>query len=310
MEIHVHEDIVDHITGEIGKAGDLAAIIDGHRRVECLAAEIADVNWISVLPKQRMLGAKFSDGIAANAGNADDLAPVVDGGGGAIRIRRKRRELLNLVLSRAVDDGFELENLRECAGGIVDGVLGPADNLIQIIYARGKTVGTAEGGELGLRSLGLGAYRRRPCDTSAKRIGRWRRRVAGGTARGGFAPPSTAVSAAPRRDAERGGANATASLRQETHRRNRFADEPHRSSRRIRLCASIQRCDSEDVSPHSYTNPGASRAGNQLCQKTNTCFGCVFVHRTTGRGRWRFWRLARRAELRKLRAIHIGERFR
>ena len=92
MEIHVHEDIIDHVTGEIGKAGDLAAIKDGHRRVVCFAAEIADVDWISVLPEQRMLGAKFSDGIATNAGNADDLALVVDGGGGTIRIRRKRRK--------------------------------------------------------------------------------------------------------------------------------------------------------------------------------------------------------------------------
>ena len=63
--------------------------------------------------------AERSNGSVASSGNADDLAAVIDRCGGAVRIRNaaldESRKLRDLGHSGSVDDGEELEHLRQYA---------------------------------------------------------------------------------------------------------------------------------------------------------------------------------------------------
>jgi len=145
VEIHVGEDAVNHVAGEIGKAGNLPAIVDGHRRVESAAAEVANVDRLAVLPKESVLRTECSDGDVAEAGNSDDLAAIVDCRGGAIGIDVERRKLLDLAGCRTVNHGFELEHLWKTASGIVNCVFRPADREALAIDAGGESIVAAEG---------------------------------------------------------------------------------------------------------------------------------------------------------------------
>src|SRR5215472_8165242 len=59
------------VTREIGKAGDVTAVVDSCGRVPCHAAQVADVGGYAVLPDYGASGAESSHRAIANAGASD-----------------------------------------------------------------------------------------------------------------------------------------------------------------------------------------------------------------------------------------------
>ena len=90
-----------------------------------------------------MLGAERADRGPADAGDADDLALVVDPHGRLVRLSVERRQLHDLAV-RLPEDRPELADLREVAGRIVGGGLRPSDDLTEVVDAGGKAVAPAE----------------------------------------------------------------------------------------------------------------------------------------------------------------------
>src|SRR5437773_785906 len=111
---------------------DLSAIVDVVRvdqkwRAGC--SEGIEVGHDAVFPDHSVSGAESSKGPITSSRDADYLPPVIDGRRGGSGIAGKRRELLDLSLSRLPDDGPELQDLGSHAGRIVGRVLRPSNHL-------------------------------------------------------------------------------------------------------------------------------------------------------------------------------------
>src|SRR5579863_735371 len=145
---------VDHVVRAVVKPHDYAVVVDGRWRIPSVAAEIAEVDWHGVLPQDRVNGAVCADGEVTGAGNADNLAEIIDGGRGSIWVAGVRRELPDVPAARKIavpDNRFELQELSSgvVAGGIVNFVFGPADNLAKVVVTCTDGVVAAEARQLG-----------------------------------------------------------------------------------------------------------------------------------------------------------------
>src|ERR1044071_2605404 len=86
--------------GRVTESDDIAARIDGHRRVPEITAEIPDVGGHAVVPEQGMARASASDGHVAVSGNPNHFAAVVDCRSGRGRVGTEGRQLLLRALLR------------------------------------------------------------------------------------------------------------------------------------------------------------------------------------------------------------------
>src|SRR5512142_363485 len=102
-----------------------------------MSAEVTDIGRNAILPEHGMSGADTSDGDAASTRDADNLAQIIDGRGGADGIAGQRRQFLHSAV-RLPDDRPELQNL-ECriARRIMNTILRPANDLAAIVRPGG-----------------------------------------------------------------------------------------------------------------------------------------------------------------------------
>ena len=139
--------VVGIVAGLTGKADDVTPFIDRHRRVPRRTSQIADVRHRVAFPEHGMRGGEASDRLVASARDANDLAPVVDRGGGAGGVTGEGRELPDRVASRPPEDGPKLQDLGRDAGRVMHRVFRPPDHLTPVVGAGGEAVVASQRGE-------------------------------------------------------------------------------------------------------------------------------------------------------------------
>ena len=136
----------DH-AARVRKSHDVARVIDVHRRVPGVAAQVADVDDDVVLPQHRVARGELADRDIAVAGNTDNLAPIVDPRRGRGGITGQRPQLVHRALLRVPHDRAELELLRRVARRIEHRRLGPTDHLPGAVNAGRKSLIAAQRGQ-------------------------------------------------------------------------------------------------------------------------------------------------------------------
>jgi hypothetical protein len=103
--------------------------------------EVAKISDPTVFPKHGMLGRMSSDGLVANARNADNLTIVIDRGGSSGSVARDQRKVVDLIWrTQSPYRWAKLEDLGAATRGVMNAILRPPDYLTQVIGAGSKTV--------------------------------------------------------------------------------------------------------------------------------------------------------------------------
>ena len=136
------------VAGRAGKADDIAALIDGSRRIPEFSAQIAKIGRSAVLPEDGVLGGVPPDRLIADTRDTDGLSRIVDRGRGAGGVASDKREFVDPVMPVGVpEDRAKLQDLGRDASVIVAGILRPTDHDTRVICSGGKAVISTEGGK-------------------------------------------------------------------------------------------------------------------------------------------------------------------
>src|SRR5262249_3712491 len=123
-----------------GKAYDVAAFIDGHRRVPKPDSEVADVDNLAVIPQHCVFGGVSADGLVADACYSHDLSTVINSRRGSAGVAGDQWELLDLICIGTPHHWTELEHLCSHACRIVDTILRPSDDAAPVVSAGGEAI--------------------------------------------------------------------------------------------------------------------------------------------------------------------------